>query len=477
MNIQIANLIDPQASMVLLAHNPNNLSTEFLSDQELQKIIDHFQKYELRQFLFHRPDSHIIVKILKEKGNDYQNLESFRRAGDEVQKIANELKVKKLAIKGYRIRSEEIIAFTEGCVLGNYQFLKYITEKEKKSNSLTTIELLDDAIDSGELQKLQIITDTVYQVRDLVNEPVIHLNADQLAHRISLMADQAGVKSEIFNKKKIESLKMGGLLAVNKGSPDPPTFTVLEYCPADAINQSPVILAGKGVVYDTGGMNIKTGNYMDTMKCDMAGAAVVAGVIHAAARIKLPLHLVGLIPATDNRVDANALTPGDIITMHNGTTVEVLNTDAEGRLILADALSYARKYNPQLVITVATLTGSAMRAIGKYGIVAMEAGASQFMEKLKQSGWRTYERVAEFPFWDEYAELLQSDIADMKNVGPPEAGAITAGKFLEKFTSYPFIHMDIAGVAFFDKKFHYHPAGGTGFGVRLLIDFLQNYSN
>jgi leucyl aminopeptidase len=186
----------------------------------------------------------------------------------------------------------------------------------------------------------------------------------------------------------------------------------------------------------------------------------------------MPLHVIALVPATDNRPGGNAYAHGDVIYMHSGTTVEVLNTDAEGRLILADALSYARKYDPELVIDVATLTGSAAIAIGKYGIVAMKARSDEEFERLKKSGDRVYERLVEFPFWEEYAELIKSEVAEIKNIGGKEGGAITAGKFLEHFTDYPYIHLDIAGCAFSEKKDSYRGQGGTGVGVRLLIDFL-----
>jgi leucyl aminopeptidase len=187
----------------------------------------------------------------------------------------------------------------------------------------------------------------------------------------------------------------------------------------------------------------------------------------------IPVHVIGLMPATDNRPGPRAIVPGDIIRMQNGMTVEVLNTDAEGRLILADALNHASKYNPSLVIDLATLTGSAVRAIGRYGIVAMQRKASKEIEVLKESGWETYERIVEFPSWEEYGEGLKSDLADMKNIGPAEAGAITAGIFLEKFTGYPYIHLDIAGPAFLEKRDSYRGQGGTGVGVRLLFDFIK----
>ena len=269
---------------------------------------------------------------------------------------------------------------------------------------------------------------------------------------------------------------MGGLLAVNKGSIDPPTFSILEWKPAKAKNKKPIILVGKGVVYDTGGLSLKpTPNSMDMMKCDMGGAAAVIGALYAVSKNKLPYHVIGLVPATDNRPGGNAYAPGDVITMHNKKTVEVLNTDAEGRMILADALSYAQKYKPELVLDAATLTGAAANAIGHYGVVAMGNADEKIMKKLKDSGNKVYERIVEFPFWDEYSEQLKSSIADMTNLGNGAGGAITAGKFLEKFTDYPYIHLDIAGPAFIKKPVDYISQGGTGVGVRLFYDFIKNY--
>jgi leucyl aminopeptidase len=267
---------------------------------------------------------------------------------------------------------------------------------------------------------------------------------------------------------------MGGLLAVNKGSIDPPTFTIMEWSSKNASNKKPIVLVGKGIVYDTGGLSLKpTANSMDIMKCDMGGSAAVVGAMYAIAKAKLDVHVIALIPATDNRPSGNAYAPGDVITMFDGTTVEVLNTDAEGRLILADALSYAKKYDPELVIDLATLTGAAARAIGKQGIVAM-GNDKKTMESLKESGDEVHERIAEFPFWPEYSSDLKSTIADLKNLGGPEGGAITAGKFLEHFTDYPYTHLDIAGPAFSMSAFNYRGVGGTGVGVRILFDFLKN---
>jgi leucyl aminopeptidase len=211
---------------------------------------------------------------------------------------------------------------------------------------------------------------------------------------------------------------------------------------------------------------------MDYMKCDMSGAAIVAGVLYAIAKNKLPIHVIALAPATDNRPSGNAYAPGDIVTIMDGTNVEMLNSDAEGRMILADALVYAKKYNPELVIDVATLTGSASAAIGPYALVAMGNAPQDIKNKLVKSSELVFERIVEFPLWEDYAESLKSDIADIKNVGGKQAGAITAGKFLEKFVSYPWMHFDIAGVAFSKKNDNYRGKGGTGFGMRLLYNFI-----
>jgi leucyl aminopeptidase len=217
---------------------------------------------------------------------------------------------------------------------------------------------------------------------------------------------------------------------------------------------------------------------MDYMKCDMGGAAVVAGIVYAVAKAKLPIHLIALIPATDNRPGENAYVPGDVVVMHSGSTVEVLNTDAEGRMILADALHYAKQYNPELVMDFATLTGAAAAAVGPIAAAIMGTASNEIKQKIQDAGQKTYERFVEFPLWDEYFDLVKSDIADLKNIGGPNSGAITAGIFLKHFTDYPWLHLDIAGVAFNHANDAYKPKGGTGTGIRIIVDFLKNaYGN
>ena len=264
---------------------------------------------------------------------------------------------------------------------------------------------------------------------------------------------------------------------MNKGSVDDPRFVVLEYAPENAINARPLALVGKGIMYDTGGLNLKPDDYMQEMKSDMAGAATMASVVFVAAANRLPVHVVAFLPLTDSRPGFNAYAADDVLRMYDGTTVEVVNTDAEGRIILADAIAYAvDKYNPELVIDAATLTGAAVRAIGTFGIAAMQQNADNPFNLLTILGKQVYERIVEFPFWSEYDELIKSEVADMKNCGIAQAGCITAGKFLAHFAKQtPYIHLDIAGVAFFSKKQQYFNPGASGFGIRLLYAFLQTY--
>ena len=314
--------------------------------------------------------------------------------------------------------------------------------------------------------------------REWVNLPVQDLNAPRFAEELeSIAADLEGVKCTVMDKRQIESLRMGGLLAVNRGSVDEPRFVVLEYNPSTRNTQNnPIVFVGKGVMYDTGGLNIKPEDYMQEMKSDMAGAATMASVVFAAADNHLPVHVVALLPLTDSRPGFNAYAADDILTMYDGTTVEVVNTDAEGRLILADAIAYAVKnYNPRVIIDAATLTGAAVRAISTFGIAAMEQNGRKELEMLKVVGEQVYERLVEFPMWKEYDELIKSEYADLRNCGnTPQAGTITAGKFLAHFAKeVPYVHLDIAGVAYFTKAQHCWRPGASGYGIRLLYAYLQ----
>jgi leucyl aminopeptidase len=461
-------------NLIFLASDPKQLTDKNLSLEEIKYIKLNHKEHDKKVFAFNRINRWIFV-VLFEKENDHSiRLENYRVAGAKLLGTINDNKLYRVVVADVENKPQECLAFAEGMALANYQFLKYKKEPSEKLNSLNNIDVCSSGIQENEIDFLNIKIDATCRCRDLVNEPVATLNALRLAEEIETLGKLSGAKVEILNKKKIEALKMGGLLAVNKGSVDPPSFTIMEWKPKKAVNKKPYLFVGKGVVFDTGGLNIKTADYMYNMKCDMAGGAAVASAVYAIAKANLPVHVIALIPATDNRLNGNAYVNGDVVTMHDGTRVEVINTDAEGRLILADALSYAKKYDPKLVINVATLTGSAARAIGKYGIVAMQAKAEKDYELLKKSGESVSERVVEFPLWKEYGELIKSEVGDIKNIGGTDGGAITAGKFLEHFTDYPFIHLDIAGPAFIERSYSYFPAGGTGVAVRLLFDFIKN---
>jgi len=457
---------------IYLVNDCNQLSASGFSKDELDYVRYQQDQLEKEMVILPKLDSLLIVQIFKNEGETFKIHEKCRKAGDKITHLLNEHKIAVALIVDLCENISAAYSLAEGMALGNYQFEKYKTEQ--KINSLLEIFIDSKQINKLQYKHLNILTDAVYKCRDLVNEPLSFLNAVSFSEIITQMSKEVNIKVDVFNKSKIESLKMGGLLAVNRGSIDPPTFSVMEWKPKGHKNIHPFVFVGKGVVYDTGGVNIKPGESMLDMKCDMGGAAAVACAIYAIASANLPVYVVGLIPSTDNRPDGNAYVPGDIITMFTGKTVEIMNTDAEGRLILADALGFASKYNPELVIDLATLTGAASRAIGHYGIVAMHENAEIEFENLKLSGLSVYERLAEFPFWDEYAELIKSDVADIKNLGGSDAGMITAGKFLQEFTDYPFIHLDIAGPVFLNKKDSYRGKAASGVGVRLLFDFIAN---
>jgi len=477
LSIKKVNRISAGDNIIYLVSSLKDLNKSKLNQQEQDYVRRRVSKAKKDLVSINRLNQWIFVHVVNKKRPDDKKFEALRKAGSTLYTWLSNHKATGATLIDFTGKNRQILAFVEGLGLSAYQFLKYKKDAKEETDSMRELKISAHAIRKEEVEDLNIMIDAVCKCRDLVNEPVSELDATKLAAAVKEMGTASGARVEVMGKKKIESLKMGGLLAVNKGSIDPPTFTIMEWKPIEPLNNKPYVLVGKGVVYDTGGLNIKTGNYMENMKSDMAGAATMASVLYAIARLRLNVHVIALLPATDNRPDGNAYASGDVITMHSGLTVEVINTDAEGRMIMADALSYAKKYDPKLVIDAATLTGAAARAIGKYGIVAMESGASRPMRRLKEAGERTYERIAEFPFWEEYEDLIKSNIADIKNLGGAEAGMITAGKFLYKFTDYPFIHLDIAGPAFYDKKDKYHPAGGTGFGVRMLVEFFKGIVN
>ena len=466
---------DSKQSIAIICSTFKNNSSYALTKEQAD-YINHDIKTNDKKFICLNTLSRVVCVILvDDKKNHYSALESIRKNGATITDHLNSEKRTTISIINELSNVDYSLALAEGIALANYQFIKHKPSAKKTNNTLSSIQVVDAKVTNQHLSNLSIAIDATLKARDLVNEPVNHLNAAGLANAFKNMGKSAGFKVEVLNKAKIKQLKMGGLLAVNAGSVDEPTFSIMEYKPKNPKNKKPYVLVGKGVVYDTGGLSLKpTPNSMDLMKCDMAGGAAVGCAMYAIAKAKLNIHVIALVPATDNRPGFNAFAPGDIITMMDGSTVEMLNSDAEGRMILADALHYAKRYNPEMAIELSTLTGAAAAAIGQYGIVSMGTATDEQKTNLTVSGLRMNERLAEFPFWDEYDELLKSDIADQKNLGGPYGGAITAGKFLVKYTNYPYMHFDIAGPAFVTAKDSYRGKGGTGYGVRLLFDFFSN---
>ncbi len=461
---------------VILIRNEGDLSHPMLKSR--QNIISQKLKERDNGYIsFYSETSMLIVSILKDKQDksDAELMEEARLKGGVIAKRINYEKSNSVLVvrASDTISKFELLAFTEGVALSNYQFLKY--KSEKKENSLQNVFLNDHEINDSELAELNNIIRANEIAKNLGNEPVIGLNSVQLGENILDLSRSLNFKAEVLNKSQIAALRMGGLLGVNLGSSVPPTFSILEYHPANAKNKKPLVFVGKGVTYDTGGYSLKGAGSMSGMKMDMCGAAAVIGAFYAIVKNELPIHCIGLIPSTDNRINSDALVPDDVITMHNGTTIEVLNTDAEGRLLLADALSYAKKYDPELVIDLATLTGAAAVITGTLGSALM-GNDTKYRKELIACGENTAERLWEIPYWKEYADMLKSDVADMKNIGGVIGGSATAGKFLEHFTNYPWMHLDIAGPAILKEDEPYKQKGASGVGVRLLYAFAKRFA-
>lgn len=417
------------------------------------------------------PQCRVLAFYPQKAENRAERLEKVRRTASDILLFLRKEKIYAVDVDGDGWReAEEVTAFMEGLYLSSYVFDEFKSEKSPRF----VFSFKSDHVDEKDLARMEILCEEVNRCKYLVDLPFPSLNAEALAKWARKDAAGIGLKVKCWTKAELADSGMGGLLGVNQGSVDAPSFTRMEYRPARPVNKKPVVLVGKGVVFDAGGMNIKTGNYMEDMKTDMAGAALAMGIVRCVARLNLPLHVIALLPATDNRLNGNALVCGDVITMYDGTTVEITNTDAEGRLLLADAVAYARKnLAPSLVVSMATLTGAASRALGSEGIAAMQQDADEYVPCLTAAGAHTHERLCFFPMWKEYEKELESAVADLKNCGNGAAGMITAAKFVARFTDTPFLHLDVAGVEFLHKRDGYRGPGATGYGIRLMVRFFE----
>jgi leucyl aminopeptidase len=369
---------------------------------------------------------------------------------------------------------EWLQAETEGYLLGGYRFNRYKSDDDLPGDIEEVTILTGGSPTAAEsiVAEAQAVCEAVLLARDLVAHPGNVATPAFLAEKAIEVSGRHGIDCRVLERDDLERNGMEALLAVAKGSCQTPRLIVMEYHGAGA-KERPTVLVGKGITFDSGGISLKPREGMEKMKDDMAGGAAVIATVVAAARLRLPVNLVGLVAAAENLPGGRAYKPGDVIKSMAGKTIEIVNTDAEGRLVLCDALHYAQRYRPAALIDLATLTGACVVALGSFATAVM-GNDERLVKTLKAAGERCSERLWELPLWDEYGELMKSDIADLKNAGGPEAGSISAGWFLKQFAGKAkWAHLDIAGTAWTDKERPYLPKGSTGVGVRLLIEFLR----
>jgi leucyl aminopeptidase len=366
-------------------------------------------------------------------------------------------------------------AMVEGAILGSYQFNEYRSETSHKDVAAMSVVVPQKAqlrqLSEGVRRGVATAEATVF-VRDLCNHPSNVMTPTKIANEAKAIAKETGVSVKILEQKEMESLGMGALLGVAKGSHEPPKFIILQYNGSKKKDDRPVVLVGKTITFDTGGISLKPAENMEQMKADMTGGAEVLATMRAAARLQLPLNLISILPAAENMPGGRAMRPGDVVTTLSGKTVEVQNTDAEGRLILSDGLAYATRFKPAALIDIATLTGACVVALGQFAI-GMFGTDTRLKDSVRKAGARAGERVWEMPLWDDYFEQLRSEVADMRNIGGRGGGMITAALFLSKFVGdCPWVHLDIASTDWSERERAYIPKGPTGIGTRLLIQYL-----
>jgi leucyl aminopeptidase len=406
-------------------------------------------------------------------------LEKLRRASATAAKRARGLKLDEAAFalpapegSGSREAAE---AATEGAALGLYRFDRYKTSEENRE--LGTFTLIAD--DEGAVEDVEAGAEAGVRLaagallaRDLANEPSNAATPEYLAEKAREIAGRYGMDVSVLDRAGIEAEGLTGLATVGRSATNEPRFIVLEHRKG-AADKAPIVLVGKAVTFDSGGISIKPSANMGDMKYDMSGGAAVLGAMEAVGSLGLPLDVVAIIPATENLPGGNAFKPGDVLTLHSGKTVEIVTTDAEGRLILADALSYAKRYEPAAVVDCATLTGASYVALGDHASGLM-GNDDRLIAEIRAAGEASGERVWHLPLFDEYTEQIKGDTADIKNSGGRYGGALTAGAFLKDFVDYPWAHLDIAGTAYYSKsKNSYTPKGASGTPARLLVEFLR----
>ncbi len=457
----------------------NGAVSEIISNGDISGKLGEIAVLYPRAFL---PAKRVLVAGLG-KPNSF-DLQGVRKAAAAAIVKAKELGSQSVAtivhgagIEGLPV-AEAAQATMEGSLLALYKYEAEKQKDEKKPSieSLTIVEYSSDKISEIEkgMKVAEATSSGVYLARDLVNMPPNVATPTKMAEIASEIASEYQMRLTIGDRAWAAERNMGAFLAVAKGAGEPPKFIVLEHNPASE-DVDTIVLVGKGITFDTGGISIKPSLGMGLMKSDMGGAAAVLGAMNAVGQLDLPLRVVGITPCTENMPDANAYRPADVIRASNGKTIEIISTDAEGRLVLADGLVYAKQFEPAAVIDLATLTGAVEVALGRGMAAGLFSNQDPLRDKLLTAADVTSERVWPLPLWSDYRKAINSDVADMKNSGGRRGGVATSAIFLKEFTDYPWAHLDIAGVALSSKSQDFTPAGGTGFGVRLLMAFLRSW--
>ncbi len=452
----------------------------------LKNIKEIPKKFGKSLLFFCEGDNKTFIKVLLLGAGKYSDLNSskIRQLGGIISLKAKELQCFKVVISDFfKPILKNVESIVEGLALSLYEFNKYKNDADNKSNYFDecNIVLLSDENTNLELEQLiektLIICQSVFFARDLANSPPNVMSPAELANIASSLDSTNRIKVKIFDKYQMENLGLNGVVSVGKGSQNPPKFIILEHNQGVS-GEKPILLVGKAVTFDTGGISIKPSDKMDEMKFDKSGGCTVLGIFKALSMLDIKLNVIGIIPSVENMPSSSSYRPGDILQMYNGKTVEVLNTDAEGRLILADGLSYGiEHYSPRSVIDFATLTGACIIALGT-NVAGIIGNDDVLIQKIIQSSIDTGEKIWQLPLYEEFHDLIKSNVANIKNIGGRTGGAITAAAFLSQFVNdVPWAHIDIAGTAWTQDgtiEKSYNPKGATGFGIRTIIKLLES---
>jgi leucyl aminopeptidase len=444
------------------------------------------KKFGKNLLFLYKEDNNKYFKILLLGLGKYNELDhiKIRQLGGIISTKARELHSENIVVSNfYKTTIKNVETIVEGLSLSLYEFNKYKSNGENKSNFFDScnVDIVSEENSPLELEqivkKTLIIVQSVCYARDLANSPPNILTPAQVANSALSLEDTDKIKVKILDKYQMENLGLNGIISVGKGSENPPKLIIMEHNQGIS-GEKPILLVGKAVTFDTGGISIKPSEKMDEMKFDKSGGCNILGVFKALSMLNIPINVVGIVPSVENMPSSSAYRPGDIIKMYNGKTVEVLNTDAEGRLILADALSYGIEiYSPKCIIDFATLTGACIIALGA-NVAGIIGNNDPFIQKIIQSSAETGEKLWQLPLFEEYSDLIKSNVANIKNIGGRTGGAITAAAFLSHFVDdVPWAHVDIAGTAWTQDgtiEKSYNPKGATGFGIRTIVKLLES---